>query len=131
MTAEFRRETIMERKTYKSVDEYIGSFPENIQKKLTLLREVIKELIPGVHERIRYRIPCFYLDEDIVYFAAHSNYIGFYPTASGIARFKKELSGYEYSKETVKFPYEEKLPMDLIKKIIKFKEKENGGKGIN
>jgi uncharacterized protein YdhG (YjbR/CyaY superfamily) len=63
------------------------------------------------------------------HFAAYSRHIGFYPTPSGIAAFKRELSGYKHAKGSVQFPLDEALPLELIKKIVKFRVEENRRKG--
>lgn len=113
---------------YNSIDEYIHSFPENIQTKLTELREAIKEQAPQAQEKISYQMPTFYVNGNLVHFAAHSKHIGFYPTPSGIETFKNELSKYKNAKGSVQFPLEEPLPIELIKKIVKFRVEENMAK---
>ncbi|HEX3029527.1 MAG TPA: DUF1801 domain-containing protein [Clostridia bacterium] len=110
---------------YQSVDEYILSFPEEIQKKLTDIRMAIQELVPQAKERISYQMPSFYLNGNLVYYAAFSKHIGFYPTSSGIEAFKDELSQYKFSKGSVQFPLNMPLPIGLIKRITKFRVEEN------
>ena len=110
---------------FKSIDEYIANFPEDVQKKLEELRAVIKASAPGAEERISYQMPAFALKGILVYFAAYKKHIGFYPTSSGIQAFKKELSGYEVSKGTIRFPIDKPLPLELISKIVKFRVSEN------
>ena len=112
------------RPKYQSIDEYIRSFPEPVQKKLEEMRKVIRENAPGAIEKISYQMPAFYLDGNLVYFAAHSKHIGFYPTSSGIEAFKNDLSSYKFSKGAVQFPLEGPLPVDLIKRIVKFRVEE-------
>jgi uncharacterized protein YdhG (YjbR/CyaY superfamily) len=109
----------------KSIDEYITSFPEEVQKKLQALRAAIKAAAPEAEETISYQIPAFTLKGNLVYFAAYKNHIGFYPTSSGIEAFKQDLSIYESSKGTVKFPIGKPLPLDLISKIVRFRVAEN------
>lgn len=108
-----------------SIDEYIKAFPENVQRILKELRKVIKSVAPEAGEKISYGIPTFTLHGNLVHFAAYQKHIGFYPASSGIAAFAKELSNYETSKGTVRFPINEPLPMALIEKIVKFRVKEN------
>jgi uncharacterized protein YdhG (YjbR/CyaY superfamily) len=110
------------------IDQYIRSFPEPVQKKLEMLRALIREQAPHAQEKISYRIPTFFLNGNLVHFAAYSRHIGFYPTSSGIRAFKSKLSKYKNSKGSVQFPIEEPLPVDLIKKIVKFRVEENMGK---
>ena len=110
---------------FKSIDEYIDAFPRNIQNVLQELRRTIKEAAPQAEETISYRIPTFKLNGNLVHFAAFKNHIGFYPTSSGISAFKKELSRYAGSKGTVRFPIDKPLPLSLIRRIVRFRVKEN------
>ncbi len=73
-------------------------------------------------------MPAFYLNGNLVYFAAFSRHIGFYPTSSGIANFKSELAKYKSSKGAVQFPMDEPLPVELIKRIVRFRVQENSKK---
>jgi uncharacterized protein YdhG (YjbR/CyaY superfamily) len=108
-----------------SVDEYIATFPEEIQKILEELRATIKASAPEAEEKISYQMPTFALKGNLVHFAAWKNHIGFYPTSSGTQAFKHELSIYEGAKGSVKFPIEKPLPLELISKIVKFRVAEN------
>jgi uncharacterized protein YdhG (YjbR/CyaY superfamily) len=110
---------------FNSIDEYIASFPVEIQKIMQELRATIKAAAPGAEEKISYQIPAFALKGNLVYFAAWKNHIGFYPTSSGTQAFKHELSIYESAKGSVKFPLEKPLPLDLISRIVKFRVVEN------
>jgi uncharacterized protein YdhG (YjbR/CyaY superfamily) len=114
--------------TYRTIDEYIQSFPEPIQAKLERLRSLIKKIIPEAREKISYGMPTFYLNGNLVHFAAYSKHIGFYPTPSGITSFENELSKFKYSKGAVRFPIDEPLPIELIGRIIRFRAEENGRK---
>jgi uncharacterized protein YdhG (YjbR/CyaY superfamily) len=113
---------------YQSIDEYIQSHPKPIQAKLKQLRALIKHIVPEAREMISYRMPTFYLNGNLVHFAAYSKHIGFYPTSSGIANFKNKLSKYKHSKGAVQFPIDEPLPIELIKRIVKFRAEENSRK---
>jgi len=110
---------------FGSTDEYIAMFPDDIQKTLEGLRAAIKAAAPGAEEKISYQMPAFALKGNLVYFAAFKNHIGFYPTSSGTEAFKKELSIYEGSKGTVRFPIDKPLPLKLISRIVKFRVAEN------
>lgn len=92
---------------------------------MTELYLAIKKSAPEAEEKISYQIPTFYLNGNLIHFAGYKNHIGFYPTSSGIKAFKKELSKYKNSKGSVQFPLDEKLPLALIKKIVKYRVKEN------
>jgi uncharacterized protein YdhG (YjbR/CyaY superfamily) len=110
---------------FGSTDEYIATFPEDIQKTLEQLRATIKAAAPGAEEKISYQMPAFALKGNLVWFAAFKNHIGFYPMPSGTEAFKKELSIYEGSKGTVRFPIGKPLPLKLISRIVKFRVAEN------
>ena len=110
---------------FVSIDEYIATFPEEIQKILEELRATIKAAAPNAEEIISYQIPTFALKGNLVHFAAWKKHIGFYPTSSGTQAFKNELSLYENSKGSVKFPIDKPLPLDLISKIVRFRVAEN------
>jgi uncharacterized protein YdhG (YjbR/CyaY superfamily) len=113
---------------YVSVDDDIRSFPEDIQKKLAELRNAIREATPNAQEKISYQMPTFYLNGSLVHFAAHKNYIGFYPTPSGISEFERELSKYSKSKGSVQFLLGEPLPIKLVQRIVKFRVTESMGR---
>ncbi|MGA7607834.1 MAG: DUF1801 domain-containing protein [Anaerolineales bacterium] len=108
-----------------TIDEYIATYPEEVQQILKDMRTTIKAAAPEATEKISYQIPTFYLKGNLVHFAAFKNHIGFYPTSSGIQAFKKELSVYDGAKGTVRFPMDKPLPLKLISKIIKFRVEEN------
>lgn len=112
-------------KPAKTVDEYIKKFPSEVQVVLQKLRKTIKAAAAGSEEMISYMMPAYKYKGVLVYFGAYKTHIGFYPTAGGITAFIKELSGYEVSKGTIRFPVNTPLPFDLISKIVKFRMKEN------
>lgn len=110
---------------FKTMDEYIDTFPERVQRILNELRQTIKETAPEAEETINYGIPTFTLNGNLVHFAAFENHIGFYPTPSGMEAFKKELSSYKGAKGSVQFPIDQALPLPLIRRIVEFRVKEN------
>ena len=110
---------------FASIDEYIATFPKDIQGILEKIRETIRNAAPNAKETINYQMPTFTLEGNLVHFAAYKNHIGFYPTPTGIEKFKKELSVYAGAKGSVQFPLDKPIPYDLISKIVKFRVKEN------
>lgn len=110
---------------FTSIDEYIAGFPEEIQKILEEIRATVKAAAPEAEETINYQIPTFTLKGNLVHFAAFKKHIGFYPTPSGMEKFKKELSVYAGAKGSVQFPLDKPIPYGLIGKIVKFRVKEN------
>ena len=112
----------------ESIDEYISTFPGNVQNTLERLRQTIRECAPRAEEAISYQIPTFKLNGNLVHFAAFKDHISFFPTSSGREAFKKELSMYKGGKGTVQFPMDKPIPYDLVRKIVKYRVKENLGK---
>jgi uncharacterized protein YdhG (YjbR/CyaY superfamily) len=118
----------MESVEFKDIDEYISSFPEDVQAKLRALRRAIKEAAPEAREVISYSMPAFRQNGVLVYFAAHKSHIGFYPTSSGITAFEDELSAYKRTKGGVQFPLDKEVPLDIVKRIVKFRVAEDKAK---
>ena len=113
------------KKQFKTIDEYIKTFPGDVQSILEKMRQTIRKAAPEAEEAISYQIPTFKLKGNLVYFAAFKNHIGFYPTSTGIEAFKKELAPYKGAKGSVRFPIVKSIPYDLVKKIVIFRRKEN------
>ncbi len=104
-----------------TIDEYIANFPADIQKILQDVREAIHSEAPDAGEKIGYGIPTFTLNGNLIHFAAFKNHIGLYPTPNGLEEFKEELSGYKGAKGSVQFPLDKPMPLDLIKRITRFR----------
>jgi len=112
-------------KAPKNIDEYIAGFPPEIQEILEKIRLTIRKAAPKAEEAISYMIPTFKLNGNLVHFAAYKRHIGFYPAPRGNEAFKKELSAYGGGKGTVQFRLDKPIPYALIRKIVKFRVKEN------
>ncbi len=112
---------------FTSIDEYITSYPLGVSEILQQVRRAIRQAVPKAQEGIGYNIPMFSQGGYLVYFAAFKDHISLYPTMSGIRAFERELVPYlgKKTKGTVQFPIAEKIPLDLVKKIVKFRVKEN------
>lgn len=108
----------------KNLDDYIASFPINVQESLQRMRAIVKEAAPDAQETLKYRIPTFVLGENLVHFAAFENHIGWYPTPSAIKTFRNELRGFKSAKGSVQFPLERPVPFGLVKKMVRFRVKE-------
>lgn len=110
---------------FVSIDEYIATFPADIQQLLQTIRETIQAAAPEAVEKISYQMPAFYLKGNLVYFAAYKSHIGFYPTPNGIEKFQEDLSKYKQGKGSVHFPLNEPLPLELITRIVTYRAAEN------
>ena len=112
----------------REVDKFIVKYPSDVQQILQKIRGIIREVAPEAKETINYGIPTFTLNGNLVHYSALTSHIGFYPTPSGIEKFKKELSKYEGAKGSVKFPLDQPIPYELIRKITEFRVKEQRAK---
>src|SRR5947199_3478599 len=113
-------------KKFETIDEYIGSFPRNVQRVLEKLRAAVREATPEALESISYDMPTFKLNgERLVYFSAWKNHIGFYSIPKGNEAFKKKLSPYAGEPGSLRFPLDKPIPDDLVKKIVILRIKES------
>jgi uncharacterized protein YdhG (YjbR/CyaY superfamily) len=128
LTREQVGKTVMDKKTPKNVNEYISGFPEDVRAKLEMMRATILEASPEAEEKISYQIPTYVLEGNLVHFAAYKKHIGFYPTSSGVEKFKEKLSAYKTAKGSIQFPIDEPIPYELVKEIVEFRVKENTDK---
>jgi uncharacterized protein YdhG (YjbR/CyaY superfamily) len=112
------------KKQFRTIDDYIKTFPNDVQSILEKMRQTIRKAAPEAVEAISYQMPTFKLNgKNLVHFAAFKNHIGFYPIPSGIEAFKKELSSYKQGKGSVQFPMDKPIPYDLVKKIVYYRAK--------
>ena len=111
-----------------TVDEYIAKYPEDVQKIMEKVRLTIRKTAPDAEETIKYGIPTYVLNGNLVHFGAFKNHIGFYPVPSGIEAFKQELAAYANSKGSVQFLLNQPMPYDLIARIVAFRVQENRAK---
>lgn len=118
MTMEYRGAT---------VDEYIASFPKNVQEKLRTIRRTVLNAVPEAEESLSYKMPAYKYHGRLLYFAGFKDHISLFPTGSEAVRraFKKELSKFERSKGTIRFPLDKPVPVKLIREIALFRAKEN------
>lgn len=107
------------------VDSYIAAFPPQIRARLEKVRATIRKAAPAAEEGISYRIASYKLNGVLVYFAGFKQHIGMYPAPRGSAELRDELAAYGGGKGTVQFPHDKPLPLDLIKRIVKFRAAEN------
>lgn len=122
-----RGEEIMKAKQKQptTINEYIADFPKDVQERLEKVRATIRKAAPDAEEAIKYQIPTFVLNGNLIHFAGYQHHIGLYPGSKPIEEFKDELTKYRISKGTVQFPLDKPLPLGLITKITKFCVKRN------
>jgi len=108
------------------VQNYISTFPKDVQELLEQVRIIIKNTAPDAEESISYGMPAYKLSgKPLVYFAGYKNHIGLYATPSGHEAFAEALSQYKKGNGSVQFPVNEPLPLDLIERIVAFRKNEN------
>ncbi|MCO6456214.1 MAG: DUF1801 domain-containing protein [Pirellulaceae bacterium] len=109
----------------ETIDAYIAGFPQPVRDILHKIRQIVRDAAPEAEEAIKYQIPTFVLNGNLVHFAAFAHHIGFYPTPSGITHFQDALSAYKGAKGSVQFPLDAPIPYDLIQRIVEFRVEEN------
>ncbi len=114
----------MKTTTPKDIDEYIAGFPPDVQESLQKMRTIIREASPDAEEALKYRMPTFVWQENLVHFAAFDKHIGFYPTPSAIEAFSTDLKDYAHAKGSVQFPLNRPVPFALVKQMVQFRVKE-------
>lgn len=112
-------------KTAASVNEYIATADPQAKKALRDIRKTIRDAAPKAEEVISYQIPGYKYHGMLVFFAAWKNHISLYPAPWSAESLKKEMAAYEGSKGTIKFPLDKPMPLTLIKKMVKYRVKEN------
>lgn len=113
---------------FQTVDEYLSALPSQARDAATGLRQAIRQAAPLAEEGISYNIPEFKWNGILVWYAAFKNHVGFYPKASAIEAFKSELAHFKTSKGAIQFLIDRPIPINLIKKIVKFRIEENARK---
>ncbi|HEY7816926.1 MAG TPA: DUF1801 domain-containing protein [Vicinamibacteria bacterium] len=116
------------RAKFDSVDEYIASFPPEVRRRLREIRATLRKAAPKAEETISYGIPTLKLNGALIYFAAFKEHISLYPVTSALnAELGEELTPYTNPKRkgTMRFPLAERLPLGLIRRIVKVRKKEN------
>lgn len=120
----------MAKTDYKTIDEYHCAFPPELVERMELIRKLIHEIVPEVEEVISYQIPCFKYKGYLIYYSAYARHISLsYPFSEGLLKaVEPELKKYKVSKSAIQLPNSEPLPLDLIKKIVAWRKKENEAK---
>jgi uncharacterized protein YdhG (YjbR/CyaY superfamily) len=104
----------------KSIDEYIATYPDSTQVILNKIRKIVREVAPEATEKMSYGIPTFWYGRNFMHFGGYSKHIGFYPGTSTVIAFKDQLTEYETSKGTVRFPLDKPIPYELIRSITEY-----------
>jgi len=105
---------------FANIDDYIRSFPEDVQTILEEVRRTIRRAAPTADETISYGIPTFAIHgKAVVHFAAWQHHIGLYPVPTADAAFEREIAAYRAGKGTLRFPLQQPIPYGLIERLVK------------
>lgn len=115
----------MAKTDYKTIDEYIATFPKETQQILQTVRRAIKKAVPEAEEVISYQIPAFKYHGFIMYFGGYKNHYSISSPPPTFEHFKDDLIPYKVSKSAVQFPYNQPVPTELIGKIAKYRAERN------
>ncbi len=102
-----------------TVDAYIAGFAVDVQAILKSVRQTIREAAPQAEETISYRMPAYKLNGMLVYFAAFKKHIGLFPPVRGDADLMREVQPYAGEKGNLRFPLDQPIPYELIRRIVK------------
>ena len=118
-----------ESRTPETIDQYIKTFPPQVRPVLRRIRQTVRAAAPEATEVISYRMPAFELNGILVYFAAFKNHIGLYPPVRGDPKLVKAAAPYAGEKGNLRFPLDESIPYELIRRIVLHRLKQNLAKG--
>jgi uncharacterized protein YdhG (YjbR/CyaY superfamily) len=105
----------------RDIDQYIAGFPDEVQERLEEIRRTVRTAAPEAKEALKYGMPTFSLNGNLVHFAVFNNHIGFYPAPRGVEELKEELAAYAGAKSSLRLPFDQPLPLDLIRKVVKLR----------
>ncbi|MEC3879830.1 iron chaperone [Parapedobacter sp. 10938] len=117
----------MAKTDFKTIDEYQATFPSSTRERLQQIREIVKEAVPGVEEVISYQIPAFKIGKFfLIYYSAYTNHISLSSPWSDelLKEFGAQLKSYKVSRSAIQLPNDQRLPLDLIKRIVMFRKNE-------
>ena len=104
----------------QNIDEYIVAQDEKYQPRLKEIRAILRNALPDAEERISWSMPTYWKGRNIIHFAASKKHLGIYPGDEATAAFAEDLVDYDVSKGTIRFPYDQPLPKNLIRRIAKW-----------
>ena len=104
----------------QTIDEYIALQDEKVHPRLNRIRTILRNAIPDAEERISWSMPTYWKDRNIIHFAAFKKHIGLYPGEEALTVFSDQLNGFAVSKGTIRLPYTQEIPEELIGKIARW-----------
>ena len=118
-----------DKKLFTTIDEYITTYPADIQAILEKVRQAIQKAAPEAAETMSYGIPTFNLNgKHLVFFAGWKHHISLYPIPAGDEAFQQELSHYKRAKGTIQLPLNKPIPYDFVEKMVTLLMRESSEK---
>jgi uncharacterized protein YdhG (YjbR/CyaY superfamily) len=117
-----------------TIDEYIRTFPAEVQAILEQVRQAIRRAAPDATETISYGIPTFDLHgQHLVFFAGWKRHISVSPLPAGDAAFQQRIVPYKRVKSTIHLPLDQPVPYDVVTDLVTFlqREKPSAGEAAN
>ena len=104
----------------QNIDEYIAAQNEKYEPRLKEIRGILRKALPDAEERISWSMPTYWKGRNIIHFAASKKHLGIYPGDEATAACAEDLSEYDISKRTIRIPYDQPLPEELIGRIAQW-----------
>ena len=111
---------------FTTMDDYIATFPGEIQAALETVRQSIHQAAPEATETMSYGIPTFNLHgKHLIFFAGWKQHLSLYPLPAGDAAFQQAIAPYKRAKGTLRFPVDQPIPSELVKQMVTFLQRES------
>ncbi len=116
------------KKQPQTISDYIAQYPKNVASRLQQIRKLVSVEVPNAKEAIKYGIPTFVYNGNLISFAGNKKHIGVYPVPHAPSpELKMEMQPYFVEKSTLQFPHDKPLPLDLIRKVVQARVKDSEG----
>lgn len=114
-----------------TIAEYIRNAPAGARPHLNRLYAILRNVAPNAQEAIKWGTPFFVEPRFLFAFSAHQGHVSFAPSEA-LEVFREELKGHQTTRYTLKVPFDEPLPEDLIRRMAEYRlrtvtEREGGG----
>jgi len=109
----------------KTIDEYIANYEGELRARMETLRALIHSCHPDITEKIAWGMPTFVLNGNLVHFSAETRHMGFHPGKEAIDHFADRFGKLTHSKSTLRLPYDQPMPWDLLREMVEFCVQEN------
>lgn len=118
------------RSKHASVADYIAAAPPRARAMLREIRKAIHAAAPQAKEQISYGMPYYSHHGRLAYFGAFREHVSYYVMSSPTieAKYAARLDRYRTTRATLRFPLGSKVPVGLIRSVVKARAKENAAR---